>query len=632
TGILGFSRDVSRRVAIETQLRETQEELEKAAAAANKANESKSAFLARMSHEIRTPMNAIIGMSELAKRKYGQQEGLEYIEEIRHAGGHMLALVNDILDLSKIESGNLSLSHAPYRTAELLRNVLTITSVRLKEKPVSLRVDVDRNIPAGLIGDEMRVRQIVMNLLSNAEKYTARGHIRFTVAEERQDEAKTRLIITVEDSGMGIRPEHQAIIFNDFMRLETGYAKNIEGTGLGLPISRSLCLAMGGDIAVESVFGRGSTFTAVIVQDIADPAPMGDAYGKTAGPRDEAPAALFTAPGFRVLVVDDINTNLVVAKGFLEPYGVDVSVCLSGAEALKQMESKVFDLLFIDHMMPQMSGLETLKAIRARGGHWKSVPIVAFTANALTGTSAMLLANGFDDYLAKPIELKRLHEIMARWVPKDRQAKVAEPAPKNFPKPLSSAVEGLDWHLGLRNIGGSEKNYLAALAMFCRDVDLRLPLLRQADDYDTGALIIEMHALKSAAASIGALPLSTEAAFLEDSARKGNSAVFREGLNAFVARLEAFSTLLRAALPQSPAGSPAVEEGAPLPAAALQTLITAIAAKNIRAIDSTLEELAAFSADNRQKAAVSEISEYILLAEFQKAADAVEALAREARQ
>jgi signal transduction histidine kinase/HPt (histidine-containing phosphotransfer) domain-containing protein/ActR/RegA family two-component response regulator len=592
---------------------------------------SKSSFLARMSHEIRTPMNAIIGMSELAKRKYGQAEGLEYINEIRHTGGHMLSLINDILDLSKIESGNLSLGHTPYRTAELLHNVLTITSVHLKEKPISLRVDVDRNIPAGLIGDEMRVRQVLMNLLSNAEKYTARGHIHFTVTEKRQDEVKTELTFTVKDSGMGIRPEHREIIFNDFTRLETGETKNIEGAGLGLPISRSLCLAMGGDISVESVFGRGSTFTAVIVQDIADSAPMGEAYGKTAGAGNETPAALFTAPGFRVLIVDDIATNLVVAKGFLEPYGVDVSVCLSGAEALEQMDSKVFDLLFIDHMMPQMGGLETVKAIRARGGHWKSVPIVAFTANALTGTSEMLLANGFDDYLAKPIELKTLHEIMAKWVPQDRQSKGAEAAPKNLPKPPGSAVAGLDWTLGLRNIGGSEKNYLSVLATFCSDVELRLPLLRHADNSGTETLIIAVHALKSAAANIGALPLSAEAAALEDSARKGHSAAFREGLSGFSARLEAFITLLRASLPQSPERPPSVEESAPLPAALMQKLITALEAENMQAIDSTLEELSSLSADSRLKAAVSAISEHILLAEFQEAADVAGAFAREAR-
>ncbi|MCL2123777.1 MAG: ATP-binding protein [Desulfovibrionaceae bacterium] len=391
------------------------------ARAAKSANDSKSRFLSRMSHEIRTPMNAIIGMSELALREREPPGKDAYIADINLAGTNLLAIINDILDFSRIESGRLDIRNEPYEAASLFVDVLTIIRVRLGEKELQFIPDIAPDIPATMTGDEVRVREILLNLLSNAVKYTERGFIAFTARCRRESEDSVTLIFKVSDSGIGIRREDLSSLFADFSRVGDKSARAVEGTGLGLTITRQLCRAMGGDVTVESEYGAGSTFTATIRQSAAaDSAPMGALDGKMAL-RAESPSAAFIAPDFRILVVDDNAANLKVAVGLLAPYEMKADACRSGAEALALAQKNEYDLVFMDHMMPGMDGVETLAAIRALGGRCETLPVVAFTANAMTGMREFFLKKGFDDYLSKPIELPKLHELIEKQVPAEKR-------------------------------------------------------------------------------------------------------------------------------------------------------------------------------------------------------------------
>jgi signal transduction histidine kinase/ActR/RegA family two-component response regulator len=386
------------------------------------ANRSKSAFLARMSHEIRTPMNAILGMSELAAREYGKPEGMNYIAEIKLAGAHLLSLINDILDFSKIESGKLQLNAAPYETASLLNDVLNIIRVRLAGKPIEFFTDISPDIPASLIGDETRVRQILLNILGNAVKYTEKGFIKFTLTGERGTDDSIRLTFRVEDSGMGIRREKMAALFDEFSRLVQNGVRHIEGTGLGLSIARSLCRAMDGDIAVESEYGQGSIFTVCFSQRVTDEQRMG--IWKEEVSRTETREILFTAPDFRILIVDDLPMNLKVAEGLLAPYQMDISTCLSGGDAVRLVQENIYDMVFMDHMMPDMDGVEATRRIRElEGERFRMLPIIALTANAVSGMKEMFLAQGMNDFLSKPIDIVRLDALLDKWIPRARRKK-----------------------------------------------------------------------------------------------------------------------------------------------------------------------------------------------------------------
>jgi signal transduction histidine kinase/CheY-like chemotaxis protein len=454
------------------------QELALANAQAAMASQAKSTFLARMSHEIRTPMNAIIGLSELAQRDYGAPRCLEYISGIKNAGASLLSILNDILDFSKIESGRLELSAAPYETASLLNDVLTLIGVRMAEKPLELAVDVDSGIPGSMIGDAGRVKQVLLNLLSNAVKYTNEGFIRFSAAGEQLTENMVRLTFTVEDSGIGIKPEDMPQLFNDFTRLDEKRHSAIEGTGLGLPIVRSLCQAMDGDIAVMSEYGHGSVFSAVLVQGVVDWKPMGD-LGAASAARVETQRVAFTAPEAEVLVVDDFPSNLMVAEGLLAPYTMRVFTGLNGREAVELVKARSFDLVLMDHMMPEMDGMEATAAIRALGGPCAALPIVALTANVVAGMREIFLQNGFDDFLAKPIETLALDAVLQRWIPqaKQRKAQEDEGGGAALDEGVLPEISGVDVAAGLARVGGSRGRYRELLQAFRLDAAARFPLL-----------------------------------------------------------------------------------------------------------------------------------------------------------
>ncbi|MDR2112038.1 MAG: response regulator, partial [Candidatus Accumulibacter sp.] len=382
---------------------------------AERATEAKSGFLARMSHEIRTPMNAIIGLSELAQREYGKPKALEYITGIKSAGASLLAIINDILDFSKIESGKLPIHSALYDTGSLLNDVLTIIRVRMAETPLELILETSPGIPGAMIGDAGRIKQVLLNLLSNAVKYTHEGFIKFSVFCEPAGEDVIALTFVVRDSGIGIRPEDMPKLFGEFARIDEKRNSRVEGTGLGLAIARNLCRMMGGDITVASEYGKGSTFTATLTQTVSDWKPMGNMTDMPAR-RAEAQRVTFIAPDTDVLIVDDFPSNLLVAEGLLVPYKMRVFTCMNGREAVELVRERPFDLVLMDHMMPEMDGVEATHAIRAmREERGRTMPIVALTANAVSGMKEMFLENGFNDFLSKPIDVPKLDAVLKKW-------------------------------------------------------------------------------------------------------------------------------------------------------------------------------------------------------------------------
>jgi signal transduction histidine kinase/DNA-binding response OmpR family regulator len=543
------SRSVNKH--LEAAVADRTRELEEQTEAAISASQAKSDFLAKMSHEIRTPMNTIAGMSELILRKELPPDVLEYAVGIKQAGANLLSVINDILDFSKIESGKMEIVAAEYLFAPLIDGVIAAARVRLAEKPVDLMTHIDGALPRRMIGDETRIRQVLMNLLSNAIKYTREGRVVFTAGSRHTSEdGRIQLFFEIADTGIGIRQEDMDQLFDDFVQFDAYKNRGIEGAGLGLTIARSLCRAMGGDITVSSVYGEGSVFTAVIPQTVPDAGSSASAYDE-----GRVLSVPFTAPSARVLVVDDIATNLKVAADFLALYGLRADTCASGAEALRMVRQQRYDIIFMDHMMPGMDGIEATEAIRAiPGDYFARVPVIALTANAISGMREMFLGKGFSDYLSKPIRIQKLGEIMEMWIPREKRAGVkpggqagadsdvqAGESPGADPGAREAAagerrfeIEGVDVARGIRTMGGSEQSYRALLAIFREDVLERLDVLREApEEEDMRAFVTQVHALKSAAGNIGALALSADAARLEEAGRRGDAGTIRSELNSF---------------------------------------------------------------------------------------------------
>ncbi|MDR2669871.1 MAG: transporter substrate-binding domain-containing protein [Desulfovibrio sp.] len=616
---------------------------------AEQAVKAKGDFLARMSHEIRTPMNAIIGLSELvqrelvqrkavqgepAQREPGISKALEYIAGIKNAGASLLTIINDILDFSKIESGNLPIHPAHYETASLLNDVLTIIRVKTAETPLELISDASSDIPRAMIGDAGRIKQILLNLLSNAVKYTKKGFIKFSVSGELQAEDRIRLTFTVEDSGIGIKDEDLPKLFGEFMRVDEKRNSRIEGTGLGLVIARNLCRAMGGDITVQSEYGKGSVFTAALEQIVVDGAPMGD-MADTAAVRAETQRVAFTAPEASVLVVDDFPSNLMVAEGLLAPYRMRVSTCLNGREAVELLRVRSFDLVLMDHMMPEMDGVEAVGIIRAMPGErCRTMPVVALTANAVSGMREMFLENGFNDFLSKPIETAKLDALLQKWIPAGKRRDAVEDDEKVSAFDTSPAIElpeiaGVDVAAGTARIGGSQRRYLNLLEIFCRDVQAGFALLETVPDADGMRTFTTLvHALKSALAGIGADALSRRAASLETAGREADLPAIRDGLPPFRQELAALTARIDeiTAAARSGGGDGHAE---PAVAAALAHLREALEAKDVDAIYAARARLQSLPLTGKTLEAVSDIADCILTMEFQKAADAAAVLLRQ---
>ncbi|MBQ7679842.1 MAG: response regulator, partial [Butyrivibrio sp.] len=381
---------------------------------ADDANKAKSNFLANMSHEIRTHMNAIIGMDEMILRETKDTQIRKYAMDIRSAGRTLLSIINDILDLSKIESGKMELVPVAYDFASVLNDIVNMTMSKARDKGLTYELQVNPEIPSVLRGDEIRIRQVILNLTNNAIKYTETGGI--TVAADYRP-AEKKLVIRVTDTGIGIREEDREKLFSSFQRLDETRNRNVEGTGLGLNITRQLAKMMGGGITVESEYGKGSVFTVELVQEVVDATPIGDYTERLARAQvqKEEYRPKLVAPKARVLIVDDNEMNLEVITGLMSETRIRTSVALSGAECIELLRKESYDLILLDQMMPGMSGTQTLEVIR-KEQLAEGTPVIALTADAIMGAREAYLREGFQDYLSKPIMFNELEDLLFKYI------------------------------------------------------------------------------------------------------------------------------------------------------------------------------------------------------------------------
>lgn len=497
--------------------KETQNQLERVSSA-------KSEFLANMSHEIRTPINVMLGMNEMLLHELDNAEQKEYSENIKTAGNGLLAIVNDILDFSKIESGNMELIGSEYNFGDMLKEIVTMTEFKAKAKGLYFKLERSENIPSVVYGDDIRIRQILNNVLSNAVKYTQFGGITFRIRADFPDSDNTVCFtVEVEDTGIGIKEEDLDKLFEKFQRLDERKNRNIEGSGLGMSITNRLLELMGGDIQVKSKYGEGTRFTVVFRQRVIDKAPVGKTLRQTADENGGSRVCRsFTAPEARVLVVDDVELNLKVARGLLKPFMVQVDTALSGQEAIRLITQNKYDLIFMDQMMPDMYGTETVSKIRRLGNaktrnaeYYRTVPFVAFTANVSLGTQEALLKEGMQDYIAKPIETSRLEACLRKWLPDRLKVETEKEAGRTEQFGSIPYIEGIDRSIGL-NLLGDEELYLETLSMYREAVSDNVAKINAyIEECNWSDYVIVLHSLKSTSKMIGAVRLGDEAAELE---------------------------------------------------------------------------------------------------------------------
>ena len=477
------------------------------------SDRAKTDFLTNMSHEIRTPINGIMGMNSLLLRQIDtlpREKIAEYAGNMQRASRTLLAIVNDILDISKIESGKMELLCEGYELASLINDCYTIVASNCKKKNLDLYMEIDENLPSILYGDDVRIRQIVNNFLSNAVKYTKRGHVILKISYSRIDEENINLRIDVKDSGIGIRKKDMETLFQNFTRLEEHKKRNIQGTGLGLSLTKRLVDMMHGEVLVESQYGEGSTFTAIIPQKVICEDGIGDMkqifenYELSVGAMMPVPQFA----GVHILVVDDMEMNRIVAKEMLLQTGAIVDVAGSGEEGLTLMKEQHYDLIFMDQMMPDMDGIATFEEMKRMNHQNKTTPVIAMTANAVKGAKEMYLQQGFSGYISKPIFEEKLWEILEKFLP-DLAGKTEQQESPDIEKEtaLQEHFPYLNTKFGMSICMNDEAFYLKMLKVYIED-EMSDILQKDYQAEDWVQYEVHVHGMKNVSANIGALELS----------------------------------------------------------------------------------------------------------------------------
>ena len=545
---------------------------------AESASNAKSDFLANMSHEIRTPINAVLGMNEMIIREDNRaldvaesdpmlvQEALEninvYAGDVKKAGHNLLAIVNDILDFSKIEAGRMELAEAPYQLSSLINDINNMIMFKAQDKGLVFNVEADPSLPDELSGDEVRVRQILTNLLNNAVKYTEKGSVILKLRGKKQDENTLILTIVVWDTGIGIKPEDKEQLFNKFERLEMDRNSTVEGTGLGLAITHNLIELMGGNIEVESEYGKGSIFTVNIPQKIVSGSTLGDLQTRL---KDNAPGnrpykESFRAPDATILIVDDTRINLTVAVNLLKNTKMKIDTATSGEEAVNMASKTRYDVIFMDQRMPGMNGTEAFHKIReTENGASKDVPVICLTADAVIGAKERYLSEGFSDYLTKPIDNFALENMLMKYLPEEKVELVNEEITEVSEDERSVEEEfavlrsvGIEPRAGLKYCQDDVFFYKALLAEYAYgELEKAHNLQKSYEAENWHDYSIYVHSLKSSSKMIGASALSVRAAKLEAAANISDTGTIHTEHDNMMEEYEVLTAVIRSLLPKS---------------------------------------------------------------------------------
>lgn len=471
------------------------------------ANLEKSTFLATMSHEIRTPINTILGMDEMILRETKDDEILHYADNIKNAGKTLLSIINDILDFTKMESGKMELTPVRYNFIHLLNNLISSVSIKMKEKGLELILEIDENIPRTLLGDEVRINQAILNILINAVKYTKQGSITLKVIARKHSLDETDLYLVISDTGIGIKPEDKDKVYSSFVRLEENRNRSIEGTGLGMAITKQIIDNLNGDISFESEYGKGTTFYIHFRQKVLDEEPIGKIDSWLQSPQKEPVTYVEQYKvNLKLLVVDDNEMNLEVIKGLLRRTEASIDTAASGKECIQLFSQNEYDMILLDHMMPEMDGVETLRRLqREMDRTGNRIPVVALTANAIAGAREEYIQMGFSYYISKPVEYKALIEVMKLFFPERvEQREMVRTKQDEYSEYLEN--HGIHMSASMKYVGDDIQQYIHLLELFASErVNEKKAKLHDAyrkqrwEDY-----LVSVHALKNSARTIGA--------------------------------------------------------------------------------------------------------------------------------
>lgn len=606
------------------------------------ADDAKGKFLAHMSHEIRTPINAVLGMNTMILRETTDMQIKEYALDIQNAGHSLLALINDILDFSKIESGKLEIICVEYDLSSMIHDISNMILAKVEDKKLAFQIHVDENLPSKLLGDDVRIRQILVNLLNNAVKYTHEGSVSLGI-NGRKEAGKVILDFEVRDTGIGIKEEDISKLFKEFERIEEKRNRNIEGTGLGINITMQLLELMGSSLNVASEYGKGYCFSFSLEQQIVDSTPVGNLDERIKAQSDQySYMEVFTAPDARLLVVDDNATNLKVFVSLLKTTKVQVDVADGGRACLDMICQKRYDLIFLDHMMPDMDGIETLHCMKKlEYSLCQETPVIALTANAITGAKEMYLAEGFDAFLSKPINPEKLEQMILLMLPREllvfdvvddevdgEEQKIKDSFLAGTESGGLPDIDGVDWKYGLMHLK-DEELLLATVKDFYRTIDSEADCLEHfyhEIDSDEDALRqyrIKVHAMKSSAALFGAIPLSGVARLLEYAARDGRRDVICGVTPVFLEEWRGYKEKLKVCMPKEELRP--IEETSVI-VELLKRLRDAMEELDIDVADVAMEELRQYEFPNQMQKSIEKLGTAVVNLDSTSAAKLTEEL------